>query len=138
MKLREYNNRFPDRNILGAIMYFPEHMSEPKALRYFSGKDTAWFVDPKTYPNGKIIIAQISIDELINTEVIGWVAFKNPLMDGDFVYVNGKKERVERVKEGDGSPYPIVTNKSQYNWSEVTLIIKEVLDAETSNSANNG
>ena len=118
-------------------MYFPEYMSEPKALRYVSGKDTVWFTDPKTYPSGEIIIAQISMNELINSEVIGWVAFKNPLMDGDYVWINGKKERVERVKEGDGSPYPIVTKHGQYRWSEVTLIIKEVLDAETSHSTDN-
>ena len=122
--LREYENRFPDKNIKGAILSFPE-LPYPMALVNYS-RNMGWFVDKEDYPGGTVkLVTFKSPYELLNTEVIGWVAGKSPLMEGMFIWLEGgKSEKVTRVKEGDGSPYPIVTEKSQYKWSEVKMIEK--------------
>ena len=134
MKLREYENRFPDGTILGAIMYMPNHMAHPMALRYFS-KSLAWFVDKATYPGGAILLIEIGSYDLLNTKVSGWVNNKRPLMEGDWIWLKdpvsrvNRKEKVIRIKEGNRSPYPIVTateyGEKQYKWSEVLMVSNE-------------
>ena len=123
MKLREYENRFRDGKISGAIMYIPGYMTKPMAFRYYSG-NYAWFVDIETYPGGKMTLVEMSANELLNMEVIDYVIPKNPLMEGDYVYIGKEKQRVERIKEGDGSPYPIITEQGQYRWDEIKMVVR--------------
>lgn len=124
MKLREYENRFPDKNIIGAVLDLNKLGYNTKVLKlYIDG--IAWLIDESTYPSGKIIFVNIPLEELLNSEVIKFINRPSPLMEGDSVmFADGHREEVTRVKEGDGSPYPIVTNKSQYKWNEITMIIK--------------
>ena len=125
MKLREFENRFPDKNILGAVLDLKDLGYSTKALKFYSGGQV-WLIDESTYPSGKIIIEDMLLDDLLNTEVIKWVNRPSPLMEGDKVmFTDGHTEIVTKVKEGSGSPYPIVTDKSQHKWSEITVVIKK-------------
>ena len=126
MKLREYENRFSTGNIMGAIMYIEGKMSEPLALRMFSGEDVAWFTNKNTYPAGKIIMVRIDSNDLLDSEVTGFVAGLYPLMEGDVICLQDNVEEVvTRVKEGNGSPYPIVTKNGQYSWKDVLKVKKK-------------
>src|SRR3990172_4810690 len=115
MKLREFGNRFQDGHITGAVIYFPEQGRE-LVLRFYSG-GLAWFMQPDDYltGSGKIIMLEMSVETLLNQEVIRWL-LKNPLMEGDKIYLRTaaldtefRVETITHIKEGNGSPYPIVT-----------------------------
>lgn len=125
MKLREYENRFSDHNILGAVLDLKNLGYNTKALKMYSGEQV-WLIDESTYPSGKIIIEDIPVNDLLDSEVIKFINRPSPLMEGDYVmFTDGHKEKVTRVKEGNASPYPIVTEKSQYKWNEISMVIKK-------------
>jgi len=122
MMLREFENRFRDKNITGAIMFIQNEMYEPMVLTYFRGNNCAWFMKKNEYPSGRVKIIKILNYDLLNQNVLGWVN-KSPLMENDLIYLkNNKKEKVVRIKEGNASPFPIVTNSGQYAWDEIVMI----------------
>lgn len=110
--------------MIGAVLDLQKLGYNTKVLKMYSGGH-AWLIDEATYPSGEIILVNIPVEDLLNTEVTKWINRTSPLMEGDNVmFSDGHKEIVTKVKEGDGSPYPIVTEKSQYRWDEITLVIK--------------
>ena len=125
MKLREYVNRFKDGNLIGAILYIQNEMAYPMVLKMVS-KGCAWFMDKEAYPSGEIKIIEIEPNSLLDLPVLGWVnRIIEPLMEGDYIhFVDKDKERVTKIKEGDGSPFPIVTESGQYRWSEIIMVSK--------------
>lgn len=130
MKLREYANRFPGGNIWGAIIYIPGQMSRPMALVMYSGQPAegiAWFSNVDQYPDGQMTLILTSSEDLLNMEVSGFARPCQPLMEGDYIWVADRRERVIRVKEGNGSPYPIITARGQYKWTEIKMISKEAI-----------
>ena len=126
MQLREYSNRFPDKSISGAVLSLPD-LPYPMALTNYSG-GMAWFSDPDTWPGGKLKLIPIDAEELLSVKVQRWAGNKVPLMEGDFVWVGDHQEKVKFIKEGDGSPFPIVTEhegrQRQYKWSEISAVSK--------------
>src|SRR3990172_1633709 len=118
MKLREFGNRFQDGHITGAVIYFPEQGRE-LALRYYS-EGLAWFMQPDDYltGSGKLIMLEMSVETLMKGDKIYLRTAAsipgNPLLDTEL-----RVETITHIKEGDGSPYPIVTANGQYKWDEI-------------------
>lgn len=125
MKLREYENRFQDGNLTGAVINVSGYGE--LVIRMYS-PNLAWFMYPSDYKqgSGKIILVEMASEKLLNSEVIYYIN-KTPLMEGDRVYIegDGRLTIVTHIKEGDGSPYPIVTDRGQYEWGEIRGIGKK-------------
>ncbi len=102
-----------------AIIYVKD-WAEKMVLENFT-KNTALF--SREYDRKNIIVVDMDVDTLLNSEVFGFADPKVVIYNGDTLqFADGRDEVVEHVKEGDGSPYPIVTKEGQYKWEEFTMI----------------
>ena len=120
MKLREFANRTQSGNLIGAICMVPQY---GKGELVSFSHETAFFKFVEGSNN--VLPVEITGQELLDLEVI---KFPEPwLKEGDILYFNeNRKEKVIRVKEGDGSPYPIVTEYGQYKWGEFKGVLRGV------------
>ena len=133
MTIREVENRIADRDLYGLIILHPL-TREIKVVRFIS-PNTIWLVSEDTFPNGKIEIIEVSLEEFYSWEVKGHKT-KNILMEGDIIVVDARqyglgeneKGTVETVCEGSAAPYPIRVKfsdrRGQFKHSDCKIILK--------------